>query len=152
MGLNGLYLLRIMRYYLDIEEKLISQDWLSSLPLTTVEEKVILALDGFYRLERNTLCRFKLKPGAVGKHDDYIAGQPLFYDASRWEKEGKLGRLPVIHNVLHITKKTYKVSPQLSLVIEKSRSGVRDFYFLSKLEHDDAALREAFSSFLSRLN
>jgi hypothetical protein len=149
MGLNSLFNLFIMRYYIDKDINNWSQ-MLTKQLMGIQQEQWILTHEGLYKYINNVLLKFKL---LLSENESPIDTKMIKPSKIKWVKFDTPYNIPIKHQVLNIKIYSYKLHPKsiTTFIVEEYNGDVNDYYFESIEAFDNHSLLEDINSFLSLL-
>ena len=103
-----------------------------------VVEKLILSIDGFYKIENKNLIKYKLIEKNYNYLTNFIENYSLigidFYE----KKIGEIFSIPNENNTINIEKIKFNIGKSENyIVFEKTNKKITDIYFLSKKKIDE---------------
>ena len=142
-----------MRYYIDGLFNINMNELVDYLK-DQYEEKIILASDGYYKYIKNELYKYKISNFDI---DDNIIIQlnkniKIIGSNYYWNKCDKVYKIPFLHKCINKKIYKFKISDNITLIIEKIENKINDLYFTTSISHDDYFFKEEIISFLSSLN
>ena len=118
------------------------------------EEKIILANDGYYKYIKNELYKYKIANFNINDNIIVQLNKKIKIIGTNyyWKKCDKVYKIPFSHKCINKKIYKFKITNNITLIIEKIENKINDLYFISNISHDDYFFKQQVISFLSILN
>ena len=150
----------MFKYYIpelnlrDIRNKNIIDKFENKFNKEIINNKIILSIDGFYKLEDNSLIQYKFIEKQHNHITNYIDNYTLIGMDCYEKKIQECFSLPYENIAIEITKIKFNIGDsQNYTVFEKKNDKIIDVYFLSKkkIHEDDIFFKKDISLFVNLL-
>tara|TARA_B100001057_G_scaffold492945_1_gene586380 strand:- start:3947 stop:4384 length:438 start_codon:yes stop_codon:yes gene_type:complete len=142
-----------MRYYIDGLLNININELVEYLK-DQYDEKIILANDGYYKYINNELYKYKISNSNSNNNIIIQLNKNIkvIGTNTQWKKYDKVYKIPFSHKCINKKIYKFKITKNITLIVEKIENKIQNLYFMSSLSHDNYFFKEEVISFLSSVN
>ena len=121
----------------------------------TINEQLILTTDGFYKIQKDTLIKYKIIHKESNIQENFINNLTLIGTNIFHKKIGEVYNIPYENSIISLEILKFSIEKGKNfLVLEKKDNKIIDLYFLSKkkINEKDTFFKKDVSSFIETIN